>query len=270
MTTTQTFDSWVKYLRSNFDAKLRLFCFPSAGGEALSFSSWSADINSDIQVYPIELPGHGLRQRENSFTHIEPLIETLALTLLPYLDKPFAFFGHGMGGLISFELAHLLRKDYGQSPVHLFISSHRAPQIPLLELPIHNLPEPEFINKLRRFDRMFEAVLENAELKNQHLPTLRADFAVLETYVYTPRSRLDCPISALGGLQDSRVSCNDLEAWREQTNVNFSMQMFKGNHSFIRSAQPLLLQFLNQELQIICREYKLGSEPLAKLFPRAI
>jgi medium-chain acyl-[acyl-carrier-protein] hydrolase len=256
MTTTQTFDSWVKYLRSNFDAKLRLFCFPSAGGEALSFSSWSADIKPDVQVYPIELPGRGLRQSENPFTHIEPLIEALTRALLPYFDKPFAFFGHGMGGLISFELAHLLRQDYGQSPVNLFISGHRAPQIPLLEPPIHNLPEPKFLNKLRRFNGTLEIVLKNAELTKLLLPTLRADFAILETYVYTPRPRLDFPITALGGLQDSRVSCNDLEAWREQTNVNFSMQMFKGNHSFIRSAQPLLLQFLNQELGFYTAEEK--------------
>jgi medium-chain acyl-[acyl-carrier-protein] hydrolase len=257
MTTTQTFNSWVTYSRPNFDAKLRLFCFPYAGGRASSFRSWSTSLGPNVEVCPIELPGRGCRMMEHPFTQLEPLVMTLARALLPYLDKPFAFFGHSMGGLVSFELAHLLRKDYGLSPVHLFISGRRAPQVSVSKPPIHHLREPEFLNQLRRLKGTPEAVLKNAELMELFLPILRADFAVLETYVYTPKPRLDCPITVLGGLQDFEVSYDDLEAWREQTNAAFSMQMFQGDHFFIHSAQSLLLQFLEQELRMIASNINL-------------
>ena len=80
------------------------------------------------------------------------------------------------------------------------------------------------------------------------LPILRADFAVYETYVYATEPPLNCPISTFGGLQDHRVSRGDLDAWRAQTSVSFSLRMFPGDHFFWNAAQPLLLQVLSREL----------------------
>jgi medium-chain acyl-[acyl-carrier-protein] hydrolase len=257
MTNTRTINSWLTSSRSNPNAKLRLFCFPYAGGAASTFSSWSKSLTSDVDICPIELPGHGYRLAERPFNRLKPLIKELAQTLLPYLDRPFAFFGHSMGGLVSFELAHKLSTDYNLSPIHLFVSGRRAPQIPESEPPIHHLPEPEFLNELRRLNGTPEAVLKNAELMELFQPILRADFAAIETYVYTPKPRLNCPITVLGGLQDFEVSCENLEAWREQTNANFSIQIFQGDHFFIHSNRSTLLQFLNQELQTIVSRIKL-------------
>jgi medium-chain acyl-[acyl-carrier-protein] hydrolase len=87
-----------------------------------------------------------------------------------------------MGGLVSFELARLLRKKYNKSPVHLFVSGYRAAQIPDPDPPIHALPEPEFLEELRRLNGTPKIVLENTELMQMLLPSLRADFAVIETY----------------------------------------------------------------------------------------
>jgi len=89
--------------------------------------------------------------------------------------------------------------------------------------------------------------LGHEELMEIMLPILRADFAVYETYLYSIEPPLNCPISAFGGLQDSKVSESDLGAWRAQTSVSFSLQMFPGDHFFLK--QPLLLRSLVQELQ---------------------
>ena len=248
MKTTPTFKSWVTCLGPKPEAKLRLFCFHYAGGGALSFRSWSNSLPPTVEVCAVELPGRGSRLMEPPFTQLEPLIQELTRVLLPYLDKPFAFFGHSMGAIVSFELARMLRKDYDLSPVHLFVSGRCAPQVPDPDPPIHTLPEPEFLDELRRYNGTPESVLENAELMELILPTLRADFAVIETYVYTPEPLLDCPITAFGGLEDGKVSYDDLEAWREQTNADFSLQMFPGDHFYIHSAQPLLLQALSRKL----------------------
>jgi len=188
---------------------------------------------------------------ESPFTQLSALIPELACALRPYLDRPFAFFGHSLGGLVSFELAQQLGRDYGLSPVHLFVSGCRAPQIPTPRQPIHALPEPAFLDELRRLNGTPETVLENAELMQLLLPVLRADFALLETYVYAPKPPLDCPISAFGGLQDREVSCDELEAWGEQTNAAFSLQMLPGDHFFLHSARSLLLQSLSTKLHQI-------------------
>lgn len=243
-----TNDCWVICTKPNPQANLRLFCFPYAGGGALSFRTWPNGLSTTIEVCAVELPGRGTRMRLAPFTQLEPLVEALAQALLPNLNKPFALFGHSMGGLVSFELARLIRRKYGLLPVHLFVSGRRAPQVPDLDPPIHALPEPAFLDELRRYNGTPEAVLENKELMQLLLPILRADFAVLETYVYTTEPPLGCPITAFGGLQDCKVSCDHLEAWRNQTSASFSLQMLPGDHFFLNSAQALLLQSLTQHL----------------------
>jgi medium-chain acyl-[acyl-carrier-protein] hydrolase len=248
MSSTRTFDTWVSWQSLNPQASLRLFCFPYAGGAALTFRTWPDSLPRAIEICPVELPGRGKRITSAPFTRLQLLVQAIAIAILPYLDKPFAFFGHSMGGLVSFELARLLRKNYGKSPVHLFVSGYRAPQVPDPDPPIHALPEFEFLEELRRLNGTPEVVLQNTELMQLLLPALRADFAVIETYTYTPESSLDCPITAFGGLQDREVSYDDLKVWQEQTNAAFSLHMLPGDHFFLQSAQPLLLHLLSQKL----------------------
>ncbi|GAB1544471.1 hypothetical protein NUACC21_71470 [Scytonema sp. NUACC21] len=244
MIPTSTFNSFVTFPKPNPQANLRLFCFPYAGGSSLVFRKWSDSLPSTVEVCPVELPGRGAQMKLAPFTRLVPLVETLAQALKPHLDKPFAFFGHSMGGLISFELARLLRKEYGIEPVQLFISGRRAPQTPDKKPPIHALDEPEFKEELRLLNGTPKAVLENAELMEILVPIIRADFEVLETYVYTQEPPLSYPIAVFGGLEDSEANREELEGWREQTNSSFSLQMFPGDHFFINSAQSLLLESL--------------------------
>jgi medium-chain acyl-[acyl-carrier-protein] hydrolase len=248
MTTAAAFDSWIACRKPRPQARLRLFCFPYAGGGALIFRTWSAGLPADVEVCPIQLPGRGTRLMEPPFTQLSPLIQALAQALFPLLDKPFAFFGHSLGALVSFELARQLRRQYGVQPVRLFVSASRAPQLPHRGLPVHTLPEGDFLAELRHLNGTPREVLEHEELMQIALPVLRADFTVYETYVYSTELPLNCPISTFGGLRDRTVSQSDLEAWREQTNVSFSLQMFPGDHFFLKTTQPLLLRMLSQEL----------------------
>jgi medium-chain acyl-[acyl-carrier-protein] hydrolase len=249
MTTATALDSWIAYRMPSPQARLRLFCFPYAGGGASIFRAWPEGLPADVEVCPVQLPGRGTRLMEPPFTRLPPLIQALAQALLPLLDKPFAFFGHSLGALVSFELARQLRRQHAVQPVCLFISADRAPQIPNRDPPIHSLPEGEFLVELRRLNGTPREVFEDEELMQIMLPLLRADFAVYETYGYSTEPPLNCPISAFGGLQDLRVSRGDLEAWRDQTSVAFSLRMFPGDHFFLNTTQPSLLAALSEELR---------------------
>lgn len=248
MTAAAAFDSWIACRKPRPQARLRLFCFPYAGGGALIFRTWADGLPADVEVCPVQLPGRGTRLMEPLFTQLSPLIQALAQALLPLLDKPFAFFGHSLGALVSFELARQLRRQYGVQPVRLFVSASRAPQLPHRGLPIHTRSEGDFLAELRHLNGTPREVLDHEELMQISLPVLRADFAVYETYVYPTEPPLNYPISAFGGLRDRTVSQSDLEAWREQTSVSFSLQMFPGDHFFLNTTQPLLLRVLSQEL----------------------
>ncbi len=246
-TTGATFGSWISFRKPGPKTRLRLFCFPYAGAGALIFRTWSDGLPGDVEVCPVQLPGRGTRLMERPFTQLSPLIEALAEALVPLLDRPFAFFGHSLGALVSFELARQVRRQYGMHPVRLFVSAGRAPQIPRRGPRIHTLPDREFLIELGRLNGTPSELLGHEELMEIMLPVLRADFALYETYFYSSEPPLNCPISAFGGLQDQRVSDSDLEAWRAQTGVSFSLRMFPGDHFFLK--QPLLLRALSQELR---------------------
>jgi medium-chain acyl-[acyl-carrier-protein] hydrolase len=243
------FDSWIACCEPRPQARLRLFCFPYAGSGASVFRTWPQGLPTDVEVCPVQLPGRGTRLMERPFSRLSPLVQALTHALYPLLDKPFAFFGHSLGALVSFEVARELRRQYGVHPVRLFVSSGHAPQIPRRGLPIHTLPEREFLEELRRLNGTPTELLAHRELMEIMLPVLRADFALYENYVYAHDSPLNCPILAFGGLQDRKVSHRDLEAWRDQTSVAFSLRMFPGDHFFLNATVSPLLQVLSRELQ---------------------
>jgi medium-chain acyl-[acyl-carrier-protein] hydrolase len=81
------------------------------------------------------------------------------------------------------------------------------------------------------------------------LPTLRADFAAVESYNYRPNEfSLDCPIIALGGSDDPRVSRERLEGWALHTNSTFRAQYFPGDHFFINTAREAVIAAIADEL----------------------
>lgn len=239
----------INYPEINTSTNLRLFCFPYAGGNSYIFRSWRDRLSQTVEICPIELPGRGIKMKSTPLDRIEPLVKEIALEIRPYLDKPFAFFGHSMGALISFELAHFIRRQYNLEPAHLFVSGRRAPQTKDLRAPLHHLPEADFLEELRQLNGTSEEILNNRELMSLLTPILRADFAVLETYVYVSQAKLNCPISVFGGLQDKEVSIEQLEAWQEQTNNTFCLKMFSGDHFFIDSSRSFISE-LKQQLNV--------------------
>ena len=180
---------------------------------------------------------------------LSQLVQMLAKGLRPQLDKPFAFFGHSLGALLSFELAKEIRRESGLLPLHLFVSARVAPQTNCPGAPIHALPEPAFLKEIRRLNGTPREVFNVPELLELIIPVLRADFALNETYSYLPDPLLECPITAFGGLQDDSTTPEGLEAWRYQTKYAFALRMLPGDHFFINSARPLLLRILHGELQ---------------------
>lgn len=240
---------WVTFCRPVPDAKLRLFCFPYAGGTSLTYRAWPLGLPADVEVCAIQLPGHGTRLHEPLFDRLTPLLDALVPNLVPFLNKPFVFFGHSMGALLAFELSRRLRNDYARLPQHLFISGHRPAQTRDTKKRTFDLPEPEFIEELRRLNGTPTEVLEHPELLEVMIPVLRADFAIAQTYQYVDEQPLECDLTAFGGVSDTTVNREHLEVWQTHTSGKFKLRMFLGDHFYLHTARTSLLQTIALDLR---------------------
>jgi medium-chain acyl-[acyl-carrier-protein] hydrolase len=167
-----------------------------------------------------------------------PLVQSLALDMAGWLDLPYSLVGHSTGALVAFDLAHELSL-LGRPPAHLFISAQRGPRLPYAGRPIFALPDGEFLaGVLARDNRIPQQILEQQDLMAVLLGMLRADFTLSEDYRYRAATPLACPITAFGGLQDSEVSHQQLEAWSAET---------AGGHFFWQSKQAELLSLVSIE-----------------------
>jgi medium-chain acyl-[acyl-carrier-protein] hydrolase len=221
-------------------AALRLYCFPYAGGSPWAFRSWAPRMPPGVEMRPVQLPGHGSRLLEPRHSRIEPLVEAL-LTDVDF-EAPLALFGHSMGALVAYEIARRLPGE----PDCLYVSAHRAPQLPNRDVAIHALPEERFIQELRRLNGTPEAVLSHRELRELTLPVLRDDFALAHAYSHTPEPILRCRVVAFGGRDDPAVREHEVAAWRAVTTGPFRMHMVPGDHLSIDSVLGALTRDLSE------------------------
>jgi medium-chain acyl-[acyl-carrier-protein] hydrolase len=252
---------WFENLAEKKDEALRLFCFPYAGGNSQFYRGWQRHFSTGIGLSLVHLPGRGARISEPAFREHKLLVNTLADAIAPHLPPVFAFWGHSMGAMISFELARELRRRGAHAPVALFVSGRTSPQLPDTDPHTFDLPKQEFIAELRRLKGTPVEVLESAELTDLLLPTIRADFELIQRYEYESEPPLSCAIRAYGGMQDTEVPAADLKAWQQQTTGTFKVRMFPGNHFYVHTSTDLV-DALRRDLLDLMLEQPARSRPV--------
>jgi len=211
----------------------RLFCLPHAGAGASTYRPWAALIPDGLALTPLQPPGREERLSEPPFTSIREIARSLLSTVMRLADRPFFLFGHSMGALIAFELAHELRRLGLPEPSGLFLSGRRPPHRPVGRDPLYDLPDDVFVERLRKLGGTPPEVFEYAELLELLLPTLRADFEACDTYRPLARSPLDLPIHVFGGRDDADVPPDELIEWNLHTTGTVSVTVFPGGHFYV-------------------------------------
>ncbi len=212
------------------------------------FNKWVSEFPSNIEMWIAHYPGRGARHNEPPINSLTVLVEKLSQAIQPFLDNPFAFFGHSLGALVAFELTRHLRKHHLPQPNILFISACGAPHLHDPYPPIHALPDTKFLEALQKLNGIPAELLHQPDVIQLLLRTLRADFEVIENYHYTSDVLLNCPIIAFGGIDDPRVSRERLGGWASHTNSRFQSQYFSGDHFFINKARESIMTTIANEI----------------------
>jgi len=231
-------------------AKIRLICFPFAGGSASYFHNWQAILPDQIELLAIELPGRASRIREPFIKNGKELIDQLEKLDDLYQDKPFAFFGHSMGAYIAFELARRLEKKNRVPPIHLFLSGRQAPQIKSKKKILHELPENEFIKEIASLNGMPREVLDNAELMELVSPVLREDCKLLETWSYIDSEKLNVKMTVMYGDQDSSTNNKTVKEWASLSSGKVDSIKFAGDHFFINTKKHAVVEAIKARLEV--------------------
>ena len=241
-------DQWLPSFELD-SQKVRLFCFPHAGGGTAVYHRWRTQIAEHVQVVPIRLPGRETRIDDPLYDSLTTLVDDLYADLGPMLKHRDAFFGHSMGALLAFELALRAQAD-DRAPSLLAVSACRPPDRAQIDGdPIHELDDEALIDRLiSAYGMGGEVQQEERGLMAMLIETLRADLKMVETYPSGQTSGIQSPIIACGGAEDPRVTRAALNGWRAFTDQTFTSRVFPGHHFYLRQEQSSLIRFLNQHL----------------------
>jgi len=230
--------------------KIKLFCFPYAGGGAAAFNKWKQYLDKQIQLQPVELAGRGKRIYDPLYKSIDDAVNDVYNKIFPDLNRePYALFGHSMGGIIAYELAYKIRENGLPNPLHVFFSGRGAPHIPDEDEEWwHDLPDAEFKEKILELGGTPKEFFEHPELLEVLLPMLRTDFKIAETYRHNGEvNPLDYNITVFIG-KDEDFEAERVHGWREHTKQVCSIHYFEGEHFFIHEKTLELVKIINNTL----------------------
>ena len=219
----------------------RLLCIPHAGAGASSFNQWALLLPDWIELVKVQLPGREDRGSVELHHRLEPLVAALVPEVETLLDAPLVCYGHCVGALICFELIRELRLRGHPLPAALFVSGRISPQR-RPDIYLSELEEDELVAGLQRMGAA-SPLLTNPRWRGYYLPTLRADNALSDNYVYRERPPLSCPIHLFLGRDDP---CRDEEGWRRQTSAGFASHEVDGGHFFSKDGLTELVGILGR------------------------
>jgi acyl transferase domain-containing protein/surfactin synthase thioesterase subunit len=260
---------WLVRVQPRSAPKLRLFCFPFAGGGSALFREWAERLGSDVEVIAVEPPGRLRRIREAPIERIDEFVAPLVEAMAPWLDRPYACFGHCLGGLTMFETTKAIRDENRPAPTQLFAAGARPPHrlmrpgrferelsARLAEHPdydedrsLYDQPPTVFADLVRAFRiEASERLLEDAALRELMFPTIRAEFRMASAYVFEPTAPFPCPLTVFLGRDDPYVSRADALAWGRFTEAEFRVHTRPGAHFLLAEDSEFMLGTIGRSL----------------------
>ncbi|MCD4734423.1 MAG: hypothetical protein K8R53_00130 [Bacteroidales bacterium] len=249
-------DKWIIRTKKVDNPRLRLYCLPYFAGGASIFNTWHEFLPDDIEVCAVQFPGREERGDEKAYDDVSELVAKLAEVIEPLLTTPCAFYSHSSGAGVALELSRYLRKELDVHPTKFMIGGWRAPH---LESPFEFLNAiaddevykekniPNIKNHLRSLE-IPESIIDNDNVFNEMLPSLRADILLGKKYKYYETEPLNCPLTAFAGIDDTVFTEEQIREWKKHTSAEFNFIKVKGSHLFCRDNKEELLEIITGEL----------------------
>lgn len=226
--------------------KIGLVCLPFAGAGASFFHPWQEIAGDRLVVVPLQLPGRERRIDAEPYRDALVAADELLPDLVKQLDDltDVVLFGHSLGAVLAYELAHRVAAHPDLTLRHLFVSGSPEPHTQRPQRAT-GLSDDEFLARVSQFAGFSHEALEDPEMRELILPTLRADVEMHENYRPSTDERLPAPITSLRGSDDSLVTADEGARWSEVAGAGFEYLELPGGHMYLTESAPDLLKLID-------------------------
>jgi surfactin synthase thioesterase subunit len=194
----------------------------------------------EVEVVPVQFPGRENRMREAHFGTYENLAADLVDGLGPFLDRPYALFGHCGGALPAAETALRLASAGLPAPARLYVSSQVAPQ----DGPYGRyltLTRAELSGELATLMRAAGGQ-PNPEILALLLDVLIADVEANRRYRKDVAPRFTCPVTAVGWTRDVEIPPVLMTGWQDCGQTE-DLLLDGEHYTFLDPPETLLSRF---------------------------
>ncbi len=214
--------------------KPKILFFPYAGGSVYNFAKWKNRLSQYFEVILIEYPGRGIKAQELFAESIEELVSSVIAELKDTLkDGDYYLFGHSLGAVAAYEFAVQMKRLGLPAPKKAFLSGREPIRFCKVSANTDSMSDMEFIEIMSRYGGIPKEFYQEKEIREVFLPVLRADFRLLERYLYGEHEeKVDCDLVIMYGEDDRNTPKNEMERWREYTDREVSFYQFEGTHFY--------------------------------------
>ncbi|MFJ8166179.1 thioesterase II family protein [Streptomyces sp. NPDC096136] len=224
-----------------------LLCVPFAGAGPSFFHPWRELAAGRWRVTSVELPGRERRIMEEPYRNVFEAAKGSIDDVVADLGEGArtVLFGHSLGAVLAYELAHLLG-ERGVRVERLVVSGSPGPWTQR-ERRAAGLPDEEFLARVEEFAGFRHEALDHPEMRELILPVLQADCEMHESYVPSTDVPLAVPICSLRGAADGLVTEEEARQWQAATTAGFTYAEFPGDHMYLVDAGREVLEVIAEQ-----------------------
>jgi surfactin synthase thioesterase subunit len=232
---------------------LRVLCFANAGGSENTYTGpvikagkrnanrlmqWASE--NQVEVLAPQLPGRESRRKEPALDSCVGAARALLPIITPEVSDgvPYVIVAHSVGCWVAYELVRLLKQHSLPQPVHSFLSSFPAPDMPVAERPWTangggTLADKKFQDECRGWD--VNDVVFSEQMWGVYGGLLRADFGLFDTYKPEGADKsMGTSITVFYASSDKKITEAHVRGWeRFSGEGTFSVSSIEGNHMFV-------------------------------------
>lgn len=227
--------------------RIKLFCFPYAGGSSIIFHKWKAYLDTHVELIPVELAGRGRRLSEPLYNDVSEAVDDVLKLIKDKIDDaPYFLFGHSLGARISYEVAQRISVSNLSPPKHIFFSGRGAPHVKREDdKQYHLMDAAEFKKEVLELGGTPPEFFEHPELMELFLPMLKNDFKMAETGIVHEVIRpLQNDITVFLG-KDDDLTAAQCDGWKNHTSGVCNIHHFEGGHFFLHQETSALVNIIN-------------------------